>query len=112
MSRMEQVNELLRGELANLISREITLDNGLITIIYVKCSPNLNQATVGISVLPETMSGTALRALRKHSSGFSGILKKKISLKFIPKFRWVVDSQERYAVEIDNAINEINKRDD
>lgn len=112
MSRMEQVNELLRSELANLLSREIAIDNGLITILYVKCSPNLRQATVGISVLPENMSGSALQILRKHSSGFSGALKNKLKLKFIPKFRWIIDSQERYAVEIDKAINNLHDQDD
>lgn len=112
MSRMEQVNELLRGELAGLVSKEIAIEDGLITILYVKCSPNLRQATVGISVLPESMSGTALSVLRKRGNGFSGALKGKLNLKYIPKFRWIIDSQERYAVDIDNAINEIHKNDD
>ena len=54
--RMKQVNELLKSELAILISRNVLIENSLTTITYVKCSPNLLEATIGISVLPENMS--------------------------------------------------------
>lgn len=109
--RIEQINELLHSELAQLASREVYLENGLITILYIKTSPDLRNATVGISVLPENLSGSALRLLRKNARHFSDKLKKKLNLKFIPKFKFEIDKQERHAVEIDNIISEIQKND-
>lgn len=105
--RIEQVNELLRNELANLISRDAPVENSLITVTYVKCSPNLLEATIGISVLPENMSGTALRNIKKHNKEYYIKLKKKLNLKHIPKFNWKIDSLERHAAEIDRIIKEI-----
>ena len=105
---MIQINELLRAEIAKIISLEIMMDNGLITVTHVNCSANLQNATVFISVLPENVSGTALRLLRSHSSVFKKYLK-KLSLKYIPRLNWRIDSQERYAAEINNAINEVVK---
>jgi len=105
--RIQQVNELLKSEIANLVSREIFLENGLITITYVKCSPDLKQAKIGISVLPENISGTALKTLRQHSKNFSQNLKKKLNLKLIPRFRWEIDQQERHATEIDKIIEKL-----
>jgi ribosome-binding factor A len=105
---MEQVNELLRAELANLLSRESPLDDALITITRVKCSPDLKNATVLISVLPENLSGTALKKLRAQNSYFNANLKKNIKIKFIPKLRWKIDSQERYAASIDQVLDEIH----
>ena len=102
--RMPQVNELLRAELSELISREGIFPNGLITIIYVKSSPNLRAATVGISVLPENVSGSALVELRRHSSAFSSRLRKKLNLKQIPRFNWKIDIVERRAAEIDKLL--------
>jgi ribosome-binding factor A len=102
--RLERINELLRAELSNLVAREMPLENGLITITYVKCGADLKNATIGISVLPENLTGTALRQLAKISGLLSKELHKKLKIKFIPKFYWKVDALERYAIEIDQAI--------
>ena len=104
--RLEQVNELLRSELSNLLAREMPLENGLITITYVKCGADLKNATIGISVLPEGLSGTALEQLKRMSGQLARELNKKIKIKFIPRFYWEIDSLERNAIEIDKAIRE------
>lgn len=108
MSRMDQINEMLRAELAELMSRESPIPNGLITITHVKCSPDLKNATILISVLPENVSGTALKKLRAQNSYYASNLRKKTKIKFIPKFRWKIDSQERYAASIDRVLDEIH----
>ena len=110
-NRILQINELLRQELAALVSKEIYLRGGLITITKVKCSPDLKNAFARISVLPENLSGSALRELKKHNVFFAKELKKKLNLKKIPRFKWEIDSQERYAMEIDKVFAEIKKND-
>jgi ribosome-binding factor A len=105
--RVEQINEQLRLELANLIARNLSLDDGLITIIYVKTTADLRYAKIGISVLPMQKSGSALKQLRHHNSVFTGELRKKLNMKFIPKFNWVIDSQERYAIEIEKVLDNL-----
>src|SRR3989339_1168239 len=105
--RIEQVNEILRSELANLITGNLEMDGCLITVISVKTSPDLRHARVSVSVLPEHLTGTALQEIRKKNSLFSRVLKKKLNLKLIPKFNWVVDANERYAAEINRAIDEM-----
>lgn len=107
--RMLQVNEMLRQELASLVNENVPIENALITITEIKCSADLKNATVAISIIPEKQSGTALKNLRKKSGYFSGILKKKLNMKFIPNFRWKIDSQIRYANELNDVITEIKK---
>ncbi len=107
MSRVDQINELLRSEMANLISREIKLDSGLITVCHVDCSPDLKNAKIGISVLPDNLSGTALQKLRKHSGLFRKTLNKKLNLKYIPKFNWVIDATEKNAAEIEDILKQV-----
>jgi ribosome-binding factor A len=108
--RIKKINELLKHELGGLISRELPFDEyGLITITGVKCSPDLKHAKVLVSVLPENQSGTALKGLRRSSSSFSGELKKKLNMKFIPRFNWQIDSLERHAADINNLIAKINE---
>jgi len=107
MSRINQINELLRSELANIITQEIKLDNGLITVCYVDCSPDLKNAKIGISVLPDNQYGTALKKLKQHSSQFCKILKKKLNLRNIPKFNWIIDDTEKNAAEIEEVLKQI-----
>jgi ribosome-binding factor A len=109
MRRIEQVNEILKVKLANLIARELPIENGLITISYVDCSPDLRVAKIGISVLPFNQSGKALKKLRKHRSEFTNILKKEIHMRQIPKFHWVVDSTEKKASELEKIFMQIEK---
>jgi ribosome-binding factor A len=103
---MQKVNDLLIAELARELSRLKLIEDGLITITYVKCSPNLREASIGISVLPENRTGTALRALRKQNSYFKKTLK-KLNLKYVPNLNWQVDSLVRRAAEFDEAIKKI-----
>ncbi len=109
MSRIDQINELLHQELAELISKEIEAPNFLITISYVDCSPDLKKAKIGLSVLPENFSGTALKKLRNHSSQFSKSLNKKLKLRNIPYFNWIIDETEKNAREIDNILEQIKQ---
>jgi ribosome-binding factor A len=107
MSRLEKINELLRAELAHFITREVEFTNGLITITKVKTSPDLKKSTVIISVLPENLSGTALRQVRKNSKNLALKLK-KLNLKYIPRLNWRIDSQARHAAELDKTFKELN----
>jgi ribosome-binding factor A len=107
MSRIDQINSLLLNELADLVNKEGILPDGLITITRIKTSPDLRYAKVSVSVLPDNQTGTALKNLRQKSSFFSGILKKKLKLKFIPKFSWEFDPTEKEAAKIDELINRL-----
>ena len=109
MSRMEQVNELLRSELAQSINQNVEFIDGLITITRVKCSPNLKEATIFVSVLPETMNGSALSALKKSNARISSSLTKNIKMKYIPRLNWKIDSTESEADELEKAIIEMNQ---
>ena len=111
MGRMEKINSLLIQELACLVSREIAFEDAMITISYVECSGDLKQAKVGVSILPENKSGTALRELNKKNNSFYKELKKKLRLKKIPKFIWTIDTREKRAADIEKLISEVNSRE-
>lgn len=80
MASKERINELILEELASAVNREVGIENALITITYVHCSPDLTQAKVGFSVLPDNLTGTALRKLNSAMSQIVTILRKRIKL--------------------------------
>ncbi len=107
MSRIERINEQLKNELANLINREIPLENGLVTVSYVDTSPDMKNSKVGISVIPNNVTGTALKNVRNKSGFFNREIRKKLKVKIIPKFNFVMDDRERYADEIEAVIRQL-----
>ena len=109
--QIERLNEQLKEELANLIIKEMPLNNGLITVCFVSCSPDLKYAKIGISVLPEKYGPSVLRKLHKLSGLFSRILKNKLKIRQIPKFSWVFDNTESDAAKIEAVLKQIKEEE-
>ncbi|PJA09996.1 hypothetical protein COX68_01535 [Candidatus Falkowbacteria bacterium CG_4_10_14_0_2_um_filter_41_15] len=105
-SRIAQINEGLKHELANILNKELELRNILVTVSYVYCSDDLKYARVGVSVLPDRLAGTALRALRAKSGLIAKLLQKRTTIRHIPKITWDLDVTEREAGIIEQAIAE------
>lgn len=111
MSKVPRLNEILREELAAAVSREVGLPNALITITYVECSPDLKQAHVGFSVLPDNLAGTALRHLSSATGGLVRVLRSRIKLRQMPHLIWEFDATEREASKIEKLIAEVNEEE-
>ncbi len=107
MSRIDQINEILKKEIANFISNEIKIDNGMITVLRVDTSPELKNAKAYVSVLPDNFYGTALSKLKKNGSNLNAFLRKKVKIRKIPKISWVIDPTEKEASVIERLLNEI-----
>ena len=104
MSRIEQINKILSREISNLISKQGIIDNCLITINNIDCSPDLKNAKIYISVLPYKYSNRALEKIKKYSVFFTKNLQKKIRLRRIPKFNWIISKNEEKAALIEKIL--------
>ncbi|MEI7452246.1 MAG: 30S ribosome-binding factor RbfA [Candidatus Falkowbacteria bacterium] len=102
--RLDKINELILHKLAEIINREIGVPNVLVTLVFVKCSEDLNYATVGISVLPASYAGTVLSVLRKKAGFLSQTLRKNSKLGRVPKLNFTFDATEVKASILEKAI--------
>jgi len=114
--RTEQVNQLIKNQLGNIIAREIELPEGsLITLTKVKVSVDLKHANVWVSILPLKMRGTILRILHKNRNELQKDLAKRIVMKSTPKIVFKIDAASEYVDEVDKILDEIkdnkNKED-
>lgn len=107
MSRIEQVNSLLQQQIAVFISEEIMVRGGLVTVVYVDCSPDLREAIVAVSVLPERLTGTVLRQLRRKSSSLTKVLRSRLTLRHIPALHWKLDTTEREAADLEEVFQHL-----
>ena len=106
--RIEQVNEVLRSEIALIIEREIELPKVMVTVIKVDCARKLDSAKVWVSVLPDNQTGSALQALRRKQGFIRHLLAKRILFRLVPQLNFIFDDTEKNAAKIDSIFNEIN----
>ena len=111
MSKVDQINNMLQQELAYAINREVGVPNALITVVYVRTSSDLQWATVGVSILPDNVAGTALSKLKNSAGLLSSILSKKTRLRKIPRLRFEFDPTEKKAAVLENLINNLEQEE-
>lgn len=99
-------------ELAMVVNREVGIPDVLITVTYVDCSPDLKQARVGFSVLPENQTGSASRRLQGLTGQIAGILRSRLNWRRFPHLIWEFDPTEKEAGKIERLIAGIDDAED
>jgi ribosome-binding factor A len=92
--RTEQVNELLREELSDLIGRELHDPRlgGIITVTRVDVSPDLRRASAYVSVLGSDDERASTMMALEHARPFvRRELGKRVHLRTIPDVQFVSD---------------------
>ncbi len=108
--RIERINELVKQELGRFIIKDIELPaNSLVTITRVETTPDMKNAKIYVTILPDKLRGTVLELLRKNRRHLYELLKAELETKIIPNFHFLMDDQEIYANQIDQILDEIRQ---
>jgi len=108
--RISKINELIKQQVAEIITRELSLKPGVfITISKVDTSRDLRYTHIFISIFPEKETNYILETLRKEIYFIQGKLNKKLFLKIVPKIEFSVDTTELNADNIEKILNDIKK---
>lgn len=103
--RTDQVSELLKHEINNIIIKDFEAPMGtLVSISEVTVSPDLKNATAYVSIIPENKIGTALSAIKKFSGHIQRELGKKIVIRTVPKIKIELDERDIKYKAIDEAL--------
>lgn len=110
--RIERINELLQREIGSLITKESELSEGaVVTITRVDASPNLQQAKVYISVIPEEQKKEVLLLLRKNIFAMQQELNKRLHMRPVPKIIWMEDKGSEGAGRVGEILDNIQKEE-
>jgi len=101
MPNIERLNETLRKAIAMIVTEEVNLPGGLITITRVECDTNFYSARVLFSVIPDSIVGTTLEKLRRASGIIGEELKHRVKIRKIPHLIWEFDPTEKQAGALD-----------
>ena len=106
--RLERVNELIRRELGDLLTREVTFESALVTVQQVDITPDLKHAHVFISVIGnEVQMKAAMAKLHDNRANLQRLLSKRVVLKYTPQLHFKLDDTIERGTRVINILSEI-----
>ena len=106
--RLERVNELIKRELGELITREVSFEAALVTVQHVDITPDLKQAHVFVSVIgSEDEAKSAMSALHASRAVLQHLLSKRIILKYTPHLHFKLDESIERGTRVISILEQI-----
>ena len=107
--RLERVNELLKRELGELLTREVSFDGVLVTVQQVDITPDLKHAHVFISVMGNMeQSKAAMAKLHDNRKTLQHLLSKRVVLKYTPHLHFKLDDSIERGTRVISILEEID----
>jgi len=101
--RNEKIANKVKELAAEFLSRAGNRSS-LITVTSANCSPDLKNATIYITVLPENKEQAALMFVKRNLGEFRDYLKENLSTKTIPFLEVELDLGEKNRQKIDELL--------
>lgn len=110
-NRILRVNQLIKQELSKIILKEIEFLSGvLVTITRVQTSPNLIQAKVYISVMPENKTKKTLQILDQGIYQLQQRLNQRLRMRPVPRISFTEEKETLKAGRIEEILEEIKEK--
>ena len=110
--RVKQIESLLQRAVAQVLQRGLADPRikGMVSITRVDVSPDLKQATVLVSILPEHHESATLHGLAAASHHIQQQVKRLVALRLVPHIRFKLDQDLKKQAAVFAAIDEGMKR--
>lgn len=107
--RTQRINQLIKKEIGKIILKEVDFfQNTLVTVTRVETSPDLMQAKIFISCIPENQKLKVFGILRKNLSLLQRKIGENLSIRITPKLKFIEEKEAQEAARIEELLDEIN----
>ena len=111
-NRTIRINELVQRELSEILRRRYQTEAVALTITEVRVAPDLRDGRVFVSIVgSDEEAADRMRWLRRQASAIRGELGRRIVLKYLPKFEYLLDKSAVRSVRILQILDEIERTD-
>jgi len=111
--RLSQVNNQIRDLMQEIFLKEFGSSLGLISIIYVKTSPDLRNARIYISAFPainrQYDPEEVINILKQKTPKLRHLLAQKLKIKYIPKLSFSLDQTLANAQRVEELLNQVKQ---
>ncbi len=106
--RLEQIGSVMQRAISEVLQRDLSDPRieGLISITRVKVSPDMKQAVVYVTVMPEQNQSKVLHGLRHAAGHIHKLAKKRVSLRTVPHLIFRLDESLKKEAEVYRAIHD------
>jgi ribosome-binding factor A len=106
--RKEQVESTLMRTIAQVLQRQISDPRivGLVSITRVKVSPDMKEAYVYVSVMPQKYESKTLHGLRHATGHIHGLVCKLVALRQVPRLDFRLDESLKKQAAVELAIRD------
>lgn len=104
--RTEQIESVLLRSISKVLTRQISDPRivGMISVTRVDVSPDLHDAYVYVSILPDRYEKRTIQGL-KHASGYiHSLVRKDVAMRAVPRMDFRLDSTLKKSAVIFDAI--------
>ncbi len=107
--RTLKANKLVNRELSKIIQKIGFSRDVLVTLTRVRCSNDLSEAKVFISVMPEEKTGQVLKKLKDKIYETQQKLNNRLELKIVPKISYIEEEKVREAAEVEETLDNLEE---
>lgn len=110
--RLPKLESLLRSEIGQVFERDLELPpDTLLTITAIEVLPDLSQARVGVSVIPEDKTQEIFKILEIFAGHAQRVVNQKLSLYRVPRLVFYLDGSLARAERIDHILDNLQTRE-
>ena len=106
--RLQRVNELIKRELGELITRECRFPSQLVTVQEVDITPDLKHAHIFISIIgADEDRHASMNVLHTARVQLQAALSKRVVLKFTPQLHFKLDAAAERGDRVLNILSDL-----
>ncbi len=107
-NRTLRINELVQRELSDILRKRYQAEAVALTVTEVRVAPDLRDARVFVSVIgSDALAEEKMVWLRRIAPDLRAELARRIVLKFLPRFEYVLDRSTVRSLRVLQALDEI-----
>ncbi len=110
-NRIEKVNALIQKELSKILLREVDFPQGvLVTITRCDSSPNLSEAKIYVSVMPDEQIDKVFEILNRRIYDIQQVLNRRLRMRPIPRIEFKKEEKTKKAAQVEELLEELKER--
>ncbi|MBI1336929.1 MAG: 30S ribosome-binding factor RbfA [Phycisphaera sp.] len=104
--RIEQIESLLKRELSTILAHKLSDPRieGMVSITRLSVSPDLHDAYVYVSVMPDKFEKKTLYGLRHATGHIHSLLRKAVAMRSVPQLEFRLDQALKKQAKVFEAI--------
>jgi len=110
--RIPQVEATLKKAIAQVLQKDLADPriDAFVSITRVKISPDMANATISVSIMPESKQSKNIHGLRHATGHIRSLVLKKMATRTVPRFRFVLDESLKKQAAVMDAIQRGNEK--